>query len=289
MAGDSPDHGVPFVESVFHPSDFSEESSFAFAHALAVALGRPTELTIMHASSSREDEDWRRFPPVRKTLERWGLLDPGSPRTAVFDELALRIKKVNVHGRDPAEAVVHFLAKNPTDLIVLATEGRRGMPRWLRSSAAERIARESRTMTLFVSAEARGFVSPSDGAVTIRRILIPVDHRPDPWAALVYATRVAGAMAEEGCEPVELIRLHVGDSPEIPPGRTPEAQNGRWVGIRKEGDVVEEIVNVAKERNVDAIFVPTDGHRGFLDALRGTVSEQVVRKAPCAVLAVPSL
>ena len=29
---------IPFVRSVFHPSDFSPESEHAFAHALAIAL-----------------------------------------------------------------------------------------------------------------------------------------------------------------------------------------------------------------------------------------------------------
>jgi hypothetical protein len=61
---------VPFVESIFHPSDFSKASELAFAHALAIALIRRTELVIMHAG--RESiGDWSRFPSVRKTLETW--------------------------------------------------------------------------------------------------------------------------------------------------------------------------------------------------------------------------
>jgi nucleotide-binding universal stress UspA family protein len=32
----------------------------------------------------------------------------------------------------------------------------------------------------------------------------------------------------------------------------------------------------------------TEGHEGILDALRGSVTEQVVRRAPCPVLAVPA-
>jgi len=32
----------------------------------------------------------------------------------------------------------------------------------------------------------------------------------------------------------------------------------------------------------------TAGHEGFLDALRGSVTEQVLRHSPCPLLAVPT-
>ena len=99
---------VPFVRSVFHPTDFSEESMNAFAHALAIALIRKTELTILHAGDVSGDE-WTRFPSVRATLERWGLLDKGSPRAAVFDELSVRVKKVSSRNRNPLSASLEYL------------------------------------------------------------------------------------------------------------------------------------------------------------------------------------
>jgi len=36
------------VKSVFHPSDFSEASEVAFAHALKIALGAGAKLTVLH-------------------------------------------------------------------------------------------------------------------------------------------------------------------------------------------------------------------------------------------------
>lgn len=73
-----PSDTIPFVNSIFHPSDFSKASELAFAHALAIALIRKTELVILHAGPGQLD-DWAQFPPVRKTLERWQVLAPGSP------------------------------------------------------------------------------------------------------------------------------------------------------------------------------------------------------------------
>ena len=67
-----------FVTSVFHPTDFSEASHLAFAHALAIALLRQTDFTILHTGREFLAEDeWKKFPAVRRTLESWGVLAPG--------------------------------------------------------------------------------------------------------------------------------------------------------------------------------------------------------------------
>jgi hypothetical protein len=68
----------------------AKASELAFAHALAMALIRRTELVIMHASHASIG-DWARFLPVRKTLERWQVFPLGSPRSALFEKLAMRV------------------------------------------------------------------------------------------------------------------------------------------------------------------------------------------------------
>ncbi len=122
-----PSNTFPLVSSIFHPSDFSEASELAFAHALAVALLTKAELSILHAGRG-DSEDWCQFPPVRKTLERWGLLAPGSPRSAVFEKLGIRVKKVSSQG-DPVEASLDHIDKQKPNLVVLATRGGHGLPR----------------------------------------------------------------------------------------------------------------------------------------------------------------
>jgi nucleotide-binding universal stress UspA family protein len=274
---------VPFVQSVFHPSDFSEASLNAFAHALVLALVRQTDLTLLHVGREYLAEDeWSKFPPIRRTLEHWGLLDEGSARSAILDEFNVRVNKVNLQSLAPFRAVVKYLDEHPTDVIVLATEGRKGMPRWLRSSAAEKLARRTRTNTLFVPNSARGFVSLQDGEVNLRRVLVPVDRRPDPTAAVVIASRTP---ALTGGEPVEIILLHVGDAADMPAVERPEAPACSYREEQRSGDVVEQILAAAREHEVDLIAMTTSGG-GILDALSGTNTEQVLRQAPCPVLAV---
>jgi hypothetical protein len=115
--------------------------------------------------------------------------------------------------------------------------------------------------------------------------LIPVDQRPSPRAAVVYASRAAAAL---GDGPVEIFLLHVGDGAEVPTVALPEDPVCNWNTLRRGGDVVEGITRAADEREVDLIVMATAGSEGFLDALRGSVTEQVLRRAPCPVLAVPA-
>ena len=271
---------VPFVKSIFHPSDFSNASESAFAHALAIALIQKTELIIMHARRSVQ-EDWSKFPAVRKTLARWQVLDRGSNPFEVFQRLGIAVTKVSTRG-DPVRASMRQIHKQNPDLVVLATRGRHGLPLWLKPSIAQAIARRTIAMTLFVPQGCRGVVS-LDGDIKLRHILLPIDHKPDAQEAVTRAVRAAEAL---GDETVEVVILHVngGDLPRI---NRPPSPACSWKETRRQGDVAAAILGAAQQ-DVDLIIMATEGRQGMVDALRGSVTERVVRGAPCPVLAVPA-
>lgn len=270
---------APFVTSIFHPSDFSKASDSAFAHALAIALLRQTELVIMHAGGESIG-DWSRFPPVRKTLERWQVLAPASPRSAVFDKLAVRVIKVSARG-DPVEASIAHIEKQKPDLVVLATRGRHGLPLWLKPSISQAIARRSKAMTLFVPRGCRGVVS-MDGVIRLRRILLPVDNQPDSQEAVIRAQRAAEAFGDDVVE-ITVLHANGGKLPELD---YPKSKACSWKPLRRNGDVVKVILDAA--RSADLIIMATEGEHGAFDAFRGSVTEQVVRGVECPVLAVPA-
>ncbi len=54
--------------------------------------------------------------------------------------------------------------------------------------------------------------------------------------------------------------------------------------IIKTGKPFVEIIETAKEKNIDLIIIATHGHTGVEHLLFGSTAEKVVRKAPCPVL-----
>jgi nucleotide-binding universal stress UspA family protein len=53
-----------------------------------------------------------------------------------------------------------------------------------------------------------------------------------------------------------------------------------------EGTPYEEIIRLARERDVDLVVMGTHGRTGLAHVLLGSVAEKVVRRAPCPVLTV---
>jgi nucleotide-binding universal stress UspA family protein len=54
----------------------------------------------------------------------------------------------------------------------------------------------------------------------------------------------------------------------------------------KTGNVIDAIVQTASDMDTNLIVMSTDGRHGFLDALRGSHSERVLRRTPCPLLAI---
>jgi nucleotide-binding universal stress UspA family protein len=275
-------HPLPF-HSIFHPSDFTPGDEGAFAHALKLATAARAELDILHANPEVKEIDWDDFPSVRVTLEKWGLLKPGGSKDDVR-RLGLDVHKVKRSGNDPVRTIVKYLRQHQPGLVILATHQRRGLSRWMNRSIAEPIAREAGIMTLFVPRRIVGFVSLENGAVHLENILVPIDRVPDPQRAVDAATSIASVL---GCPKVHFTFLHAGPESEIPsvaPTLLPGWTSSR---IAREGNVVDVILTEAEERDADLIAMTTQGRDGFLDAFRGSTTEQVLRAARSPVLAIP--
>jgi len=278
----APDYNAPAVDSILLPSDFSAASLTAFYHALKAALVAKSKFTILHVSPEGE-KDWTDFPGVRETLERWGLLPPGSPKSAV-PQLGIDVKKTVALGESPLKAVLRFLETHPADLIVLASHAHNGRASWLRQSVAEPIARKAGQMTLFIPDGVEGFVSAKDGSISLAQILIPIAAKPRPETALAAAVRLARRLE---CQHGTFILLHVGETRSMPEVQCPEVPGWQWKKVNKTGDVIRGIVDTASDQEADLIVMSTDGRNGFLDALRGSHSERVLHHAHCPLLTVP--
>ncbi|HUF74791.1 MAG TPA: universal stress protein [Longimicrobiales bacterium] len=276
------DSKAPQVDFVLHPTDLSEASERAFHHALAIAIRRSAQFTLLHAIGRRATDNWSGFPSVRSKLAEWRA-------AGTTDELEERIRrtsisKLEVPDPDPVTASLGYIDQNKIDMIVLATEGRTGLARLVRPSRAEELSRKSGAFTLFVPSGGRSFVDAGTGAVSLHRILVPVDPGTDPRPAMVRAVQAAALMDDPA---IEITLLHVGDdegaSMELP--RLPYC---RWNVLQRRGDVVEEILGAAADISADAIYMSTGWHEGRRPRGRGGITEQVLHGAPCPVAVAPA-
>lgn len=270
-------------KSVALLTDFSEASDEAFAHALALALAYKHHLYLLHVKSPGLDASWSLFPRVRETLAHWGLIDTNAAESEVEAKLGIKVAKVEIASEDIPGGILDFILKHPTNVIVLATRGRQGLNRLLYGSKAEEIARRTRVLpAIFIRPEARGFVDKSNGQIRLERILIPVAHSPSPISSLRSLTNLLTPLRISSAA---FQFMHVGDSEPQIIGVSEQSLSAIQV---VQGPVEETILRIAQDIHADMIAMPTAGRDGFLDALRGSTTERVLRRAPCPVLAIPA-
>jgi len=277
---DSEDRQV--VDFVLHPTDLSEASERAFHHALAIAIRHSAQFTLLHAMGRRATDNWPGFPSVRSKLAQWR----AAGTTQALEDKIRRssISKIEVKVRDPVAASMQYMERNAVNMIVMATEGSRGISRLVRAPHAERLARESRIMTLFVPEGGSNFVSGETGEVTLRRILVPVDPATDPRPAMLSAVRSAALLDDPS---LEITLLHVGDGEESSIGEVPDLPFCRWNVIQRSGAVVEQILAVSEEIDADAIYMSTTWSKAGFGKVEGGVTEAVLAGATCPLAAVP--
>jgi nucleotide-binding universal stress UspA family protein len=263
------------IKDVFHPSDFTRGS------ALAVK-GR---LEVFHSDASSQGTQWVDFPSAFEYLRRWKMIPPEAGRDAAA-ELGLYFKKIQVDGTDPSDQIVNYLVHHRADLIVLSTHQRKGLERWMHRAVAEPVTRSTEAMSLFVPRTTRGFISPATGRTHLSSILIPIDAHPAPQRAVDAIITLAHLLC--GSDPVTFTLLFAGAADEMPKVRFPPRRTWQVVEQCVEGEPEEVILDAVKEFAADLIVMATEGKKGFLDALRGTVTERIVRSAPCPVLTVPA-
>jgi nucleotide-binding universal stress UspA family protein len=193
----------------------------------------------------------------------------------------------------PWEVVSRQIQKQPMDLLVLASHGRRGLRKLVLGSEAERIFRQSSGPVLTVGPRARA-IDP--GRWTPKTIIFPTDFSPTSLHSLPFAL----ALAEES--QATLVVLHL--TPLFPFGYRPEIESdltdqlkvlvpedaGDWCRLEfvvRFEFAAEGILQVAEERQSDLIVM---GVRKA-SALAASHSpwetaSEVVSKACCPVITV---
>lgn len=293
------------LNRILVPTDFSPAATHALQWALRFAKTHGATLHLLHVVAEY-DPDWfgndatvpvgqmkeTLHQQAKEELER---IAPDPEVTGVPSQYDIR------HGLDVvADVILEAAEEIDADLIVTGTHGREGLAHLILGSVAEKIVRRARRPVLTVGTEAPD--KPS-----IQRVLAPVDFSDPSKQALRFAKDVAATydarldllfVAEERTVPTfsdtgipRLNRLKM--DPEIVKDsaqaleQLSESVGGPDVSVHghvAEGDVSKQIVRFAETHDVDLIVIATRGLSGLNRFLLGSVTQRVVRAAPCPVL-----
>ena len=130
-----------------------------------------------------------------------------------------------------------------------------------------------------------------------KKILVPIDGSAHSTRALEEAIKIAKTTSGTiTLLTVQPSRTNILSAPKQPSSESSKsiilAESQRLVQAEGvfaeatllEGNVVEQIVNAAKEGNFDLIVIGARGLYRFEEVLLGSVSHGVVEKAPCPVI-----
>jgi nucleotide-binding universal stress UspA family protein len=130
------------IRRILYASDFSSASRRAFDTALTMAESLNATLTIVYVLApflTVPDQyiDPATLDQLDRQARQWS--------TQQLDRLATRARKAGVkvsvvlRDGDPVDQIVHTSRATKSDLIVVGTHGRRGLPKFFLGSVAERV------------------------------------------------------------------------------------------------------------------------------------------------------
>ncbi|GIV62019.1 MAG: universal stress protein [Rhodothermaceae bacterium] len=296
------------IRKILFPTDFSDTSERALNYALFLAHQYGAELHLLHVEVLYDEDPHnpkRHFPDTETILERLRALTRNNDAGGQLPEGAvdrLDIRYAHRRNISAAPAIVEYAAEEAIDLIVMGTHGRRGLRRLLLGSVAEEVVRTAPCPVLTVRAR-----RDEDTPRPVRHILVPIDFSQHAREALTVAREIA---AQYGAR---LQLLHVLEEVLHPAfynfGATslkdlmPDIEEKATEAMKKffretpgaeveasyhviEGHAGRDIAAFAEKHASDLIVISTHGLTGLEHLLLGSVTEKVVRRAPCPVLVV---
>jgi nucleotide-binding universal stress UspA family protein len=132
------------IQTILHPTDFSERSGFAFQLACSLARDRGARLIVLHVMPIPLVQEKRLY---REEMEG-ELKRLGAPDASVRMEHRLQ-------EGDPATQILQVAQETGCDLIAIGTHGRTGLDRLLMGSVAEQVVRRTSCPVLTVKAPFR--------------------------------------------------------------------------------------------------------------------------------------
>lgn len=296
------------LKKILFPTDFSSCAGQALVPAIDLAEQYQAELHVLHAIVLHGYDPHNLSYNIKDLEEEihQRIQSDAAERLANVAqnhcEDTVKIVTACERGISASNIIVEYASKNDIDLVVLGTHGRRGPAHLLFGSVAEEVVRTASCPVLTV----RERKKPKPVTET-ERILVPVDYSKFSKQALTYGKHLAASF-DATLQLLHVIELNfhpayysVGKTSlfEIDSDLRDRSHDklmelaqeaaGPEVDVEPyviEGRANSDIVKFATENDSDLIVIPTHGLTGLSRFLIGSVTQKVVRRAPCPVFVV---
>ena len=282
------------IDTILHPTDFSDSADHALDVAVDLATRHGATLHLFHGLLLHANS------PTEPPLEAAAADADGRARRLVEQNPTRQQPDVRVshlHAVSPFDAIMERVTELRPDLIVMGTHGRTGLGRLLIGSTAEKVLRHAPGNVLTVKT---AISAPAPGDT--RQILVPVDLSDGSAQALDAARWLARRNDTRlhllyVVEPVP--SLYFSDTAETKFAldrvqrqrieRSLQEWSGDIDGARwtvSEGSAPAEIARIARNSKADLVVMGTRGLTGLQHVLVGSVTERVCRTCEAPVLVI---
>ncbi len=290
-------------QQILVPVDFSPFSDKAVEYAIELARQFSARITLLHAivlfqDDVNEEERLQQYHQLITQRESSARKHIEGNRQSVHQQ-GIHVTTEIIRGISASDVILEYLHNHSHDLVVMGTHGHTGLKHLLLGSVAEKVVRFSPVPVLTVHRSTQKF--------QIRKILVPIDFSSYSREAADYAflfARKFGAtiefihVIEQEIHPA-FYASGVDSIFEIDPSLKERVienlqefiEDLKIEGISthflvREGKAHKEIVEYARENDVDLITIATHGLTGLDYILLGSTTEKVVRWSSCPVLTV---
>jgi len=285
-------------EVILVPTDYSETAGHALTFAQRLALDFGATLYLVHVQVLLEGQEFDEALKTQIEALSRHVEDDARGRVEKIPD-SFRVHGKVVRGLDVAESLLETGSEIGADLIVMGTNGRRGLRNLLLGSVAEEILRTAPIPVISVRKDAN-IDERSAGS-----ILLPHDfsscstdamEMARDWARMLNARITLLHAVEPVIYPefyaVNIMPEDIVSSIEDKSWKAlQELAEGVFSGLETEIKVVrdhgvEAILSEADPKHYDLIIMGNRGLSGFQHLLLGSVVEGVVRRAEIPVLSV---
>ena len=289
------------VERILCPTDLSTESDEALRYAVALTRIYEAQLFLLHCSehaSLPEEKDEAQLQTRMTRLFAESLVPHLG--LANLNELNWRgVVRNNVY--DVGAAIVREAVLQKIDLIVMRSR-RRPRAAILLGSTAETVCQNAPCPVLVTHPVEREWVGMSSGEIDLNRVLIAHDFSRDAHAAMKFGL----SLAQEHQAEVHLLHVLDAAGHQEPELAWSSASSGnaytftarklqdmlpsevplwcKFVNVVRCGKVPEEILNYARDHEIDLLCIGVSGSDWTIGKLLGSNVDRVLREAPCPVL-----